>query len=228
VFKEVNACGDIDPKKWPNYCYQPPCGQIDPTNNLAYLLVYSVFAEVQTIFPARYVHLGADLFTAACYDEKPSIKDWMQQNNITDYFGLYDYFLNLVRQHIGPDHHRIYWLIEEFKNLTFWDKDILQYWQSAQNFTTILENLTNPIILGQWDELYINCGLGSPVGSEGCNPFLTWYDFYHFSIPEGDAAQQVLGAVATIWTDLIDEYNLDSLVFPRATALGLRLWNNDQ
>jgi N-acetyl-beta-hexosaminidase len=86
TFSDINACGNIDEREWPEYCAQPPCGQLDPTNNLTSLLVYSVFAEVQTIFPSRYVHLGADLFTASCFDQKPSIKKYMQQNNITDYY----------------------------------------------------------------------------------------------------------------------------------------------
>lgn len=59
-FADVNACGDIDPRYWVDFCSYPPCGQFDPTLDLTTLLVNSVLSEVQSIFPSRYIHLGGD------------------------------------------------------------------------------------------------------------------------------------------------------------------------
>jgi N-acetyl-beta-hexosaminidase len=71
-----------------------------------------VFAEVQTIFPSNFVHLGGDKYNSNCYDFKTSIKDYMNQNNITSYDDLYDQYFNKVNQFIGNDRHRIYYYID--------------------------------------------------------------------------------------------------------------------
>jgi N-acetyl-beta-hexosaminidase len=36
----------------------------------------------------------------------------------------------------------------------------------------------------------------------------------------------IIGAEATIWSESIDEHNLDSRIFPRISALAERLWSS--
>lgn len=39
---------------------------------------------------------------------------------------------------------------------------------------------------------------------------------------------RILGATVSVWSTNVNGNNLDQVLFPRASALGLRLWNNDQ
>lgn len=42
----------------------------------------------------RYVHMGGDEVFGSCWNQKPSIKEFMVKMNITDYDGLQRYYRN--------------------------------------------------------------------------------------------------------------------------------------
>jgi hexosaminidase len=131
-FEELNACGGAPAANWTQYCYQPPCGQLDPTLNKTYLLVNSVLAEVQSIFPATYVHMGADEFVPSCWKYNTSILTFMEDNNFSGFANLFDYFFKQANQYVGPNRRRIYWNANDLHNLSYIQGGILQYWQGSE------------------------------------------------------------------------------------------------
>lgn len=48
--------------------------------------------EISGIFTDNYVHFGGDEISNTCYDQKPSIKEWMNQHNIETYKDLSIYY----------------------------------------------------------------------------------------------------------------------------------------
>lgn len=63
-------------------------GQLDPTIDMTYDVNQKVFADIQNYFPDEYIHLGGDEVDSACWDQRPSIKQWMAQQKIKDYVEL--------------------------------------------------------------------------------------------------------------------------------------------
>ena len=63
-------------------------GQFDPTIDLTWQAVTEVLSYVNDTFDDDYVHFGGDEVLLSCWDQRPSIKAFMEQNGILDYQGL--------------------------------------------------------------------------------------------------------------------------------------------
>lgn len=74
--------------------------------------------------------------------------------------------------------------------------------------------------------MYLDCGRGNPIGSNRfwCDPFKTWYRIYKFN-PLRYSNEKLLGVTAPLWMETVSPEELDSMIFPRAISLALRLWN---
>jgi hypothetical protein len=63
-----------------------------------------------------------------------------------------------------------------------------------------------------------------------CSPFHEWQKIYQNTMESFSDGPELLpwiiGAEATIWSESIDEHNLDSRIFPRISALAERLWSS--
>ena len=44
------------------------------------------------MFPSKYIHLGGDETNDGCWDQKKSIKTFMDNNGIKNYFDLQTYY----------------------------------------------------------------------------------------------------------------------------------------
>jgi len=129
-------------------------------------------------------------------------------------------------------------------------KYIIQIW-SKQDDPLIEELLRKQyrVIFTNWDSNYLDCGFGHWVkdGVNWCSPFKEWQKFYNAGprriadaamskaagTPEGVAfpgesynREQLLGGEAAMWSEQVDENNLDSRVWPRTAALAERLWTD--
>eukprot|EP00960_Hanusia_phi_P076995 768636-Hanusia_phi.AAC.1 len=54
----IVACAGRQP--WELFCAQPPCGQLDPTQEETYEVVRAVLEEVARLFPDEALHVGGD------------------------------------------------------------------------------------------------------------------------------------------------------------------------
>jgi len=56
--EDLVVCKDIEP--FYDYCYEPPCGQLNPTKEKVYDLLEMIYKEWFDIFKFDQFHLGAD------------------------------------------------------------------------------------------------------------------------------------------------------------------------
>ena len=91
---------------------------------------------------------------------------------------------------------------------------------------------------------YLDCGRGQwlnfdngPAFQSGypfndwCGPAKSWRLMYAHDPVAGlsaEAAGRVLGGEVALWSEMVDSANLDSLVWPRASAAGEVLWSGRQ
>lgn len=63
-----------------------------------------------------------------------------------------------------------------------------------------------------------------------CSPFHEWQKIYQNTMESFSDGPELLsniyGAEATIWSESIDEHNLDSRIWPRISAMAERLWSS--
>ena len=73
--------------------------------------------------------------------------------------------------------------------------------------------MTNRIILSNNKELYINFFN------------ITWENVFNFTPIVTGIKGTIIGAEATLWAELNDDYTTEEKLWVRATALSERLWN---
>lgn len=242
----------VNQEPWQKYCVQPPCGQLNIANPNIYPVLHKIYKEmIKNFGPLDLFHYGGDEVNVNCWNSTHEIANWMQQkgNALTeqDYFAEWSNFQNkayeqFTRANGGQEIPGILWtshLTEKGHTDRYLDRNkyIVQIW-SNQTDPLIQEILSKNyrVIFSNYDTMYLDCGFGNWVddGNNWCAPFKEWqklYDSGPRSIAEavsGGAYNRslLLGGEAALWSEKVDDSNLDSRVWPRAAAMAERLWSD--
>ncbi|KAG0607553.1 hypothetical protein M758_8G037600 [Ceratodon purpureus] len=131
---------------------------------------------------------------------------------------------------------------------------ILQTWNRGPANTKLLTSAGYRTIVSSSDFFYLDCGRGGWVGNDSrydqqvdndplnrvnyggdggswCAPFKTWARVYDYDITfnlTSKEAKLVLGGEVALWSEQADETVLDSLLWPRSSALAESLWSGNR
>jgi len=100
-------------------------------------------AYTSQAFDDPYIHFGGDEIDPECWDKRPSIQEWMDQNNISNYEDLSIYYRIKQKEIFRRNSTKkvIYWANEEI-NLPLQPDDVLHWWGLAENLH-LIANKTN-------------------------------------------------------------------------------------
>lgn len=241
--KDLTTCFNAQP--WKEYCVEPPCGQLDPSKDEVYNVLEDIYREMVEDFgyPDLF-HMGGDEVSVSCWNSSKPLQDWMLAKgwNLTeaDFMKLWGHFQDNALARLDKVNFQkvpiIMWtsrLTEEPFLTKYLDNKryIIQIWTKGDDpkVQTLLEN-GYKVIISNYDALYLDCGFGAWVteGNNWCSPYIGWQKVYDnrmesFGMPYLD---QIYGAEAALWTEQVDEWALDSRLWPRASALAERLWSS--
>eukprot|EP01017_Pseudomicrothorax_dubius_P010311 TRINITY_DN13668_c0_g1_i14.p1 TRINITY_DN13668_c0_g1~~TRINITY_DN13668_c0_g1_i14.p1 ORF type:complete len:124 (-),score=27.88 TRINITY_DN13668_c0_g1_i14:123-494(-) len=75
------------------------------------------------------------------------------------------------------------------------------------------------------DSLYLDCGTGNYFGGNSwCEPYKTWWQIYNLNLTSLVNPENILGAEAALWSELVTEDVLDAKLWPRLVALSEATW----
>ena len=104
--------------------------------------------------------------------------------------------------------------------------DIVQFWGNSADIGTVA-NITNKLVLSYMDYLYINVGFGF-IWGEDFGQMITWAKIYDLPLtPAGISKDRILGAEATMWSEVNNENTLDDYLWVRSSAMAERLWHEE-
>jgi hypothetical protein len=165
------ACANAEP--WTDYCFQPPCGQLDPLNETAYRAVEAVLGQVALLFPDNYLHIGADEPFASCWNHSATIRAWWHENGFCDepactnashvtagYANLSDAFSNrreTLVQRLGKT--VIGWDELHEHSPALGKKTAMQVWHDHTVVGTVLGGGYDAVVSNYADS-YLDCGFG--------------------------------------------------------------------
>ncbi|KAI1465714.1 glycoside hydrolase family 20 protein [Daldinia caldariorum] len=225
---------------WTTYCAEPPCGQlklnepkVDPfldkltDDLLPRLAPYSA-----------YFHTGGDEVNFNEYNLDPTVG-----TNDTSVI------VPLLQKFVDKHHARvrkagltpIVW--EEIPanyNVSIGEDVVVQSWLGD----AAIKSLTakgHKVITSNYNYWYLDCGRGAWLNfAEGesfaenwpfndwCGPTKGWRLIYSYDPRAGltdEEAKLVIGGEVGAWAEMIDEVNLDSILWPRSSAAGEVLWS---
>ncbi|XP_033109419.1 beta-hexosaminidase subunit beta-like [Anneissia japonica] len=203
-------------------------GTINPIKNETYTFVRNLFREIVEVFSDDFVHLGADEVTYDCWKSNPEIQAFMNDKSWNeDYSSLEELYQTKLFQIITDLKAKyIIWQDPIDNNVTVNQDTIVQVWKDPSldpilpPYREGLEKVTKlglkTILSAPWYLNYISYGPD-------------WKNFYQTE-PEdfnGTAEQKklLIGGEACMWAEYVDGGNVIPRIWPRAAAIGERLWS---
>ncbi|XP_076359250.1 beta-hexosaminidase subunit beta-like isoform X2 [Tachypleus tridentatus] len=226
----ITPCyGDGKNPYTPNYPEHADSEMLNPIQNYTYEFFNAFFKEVKDVFEDEYIHLGMDEVYPGCWKSNPDIKDFMKRNGMTKISEVEQYYVDRTLANVNSMGYKyMIWqdpidngvkaaedtIVEVWKDKYLDSK--LDYWYNyikniaAKNYTMVLS--------APWYLNYISYGQD-------------WKKYYEADPRgfDGTEAQKdlVIGGEACMWGEYVDGANLIPRLWPRASAVGERLWSRE-
>jgi len=187
-----------------------PFPAIDPSKDSTYQFMDKFIGEMSALFPAPYLHIGADENNGVVWKNNPAIVKFMEKNKIQNTHALQAYFVNKMFGILRKYHRRPVGWEELFTKGMATDVTV-QVWQNAGFAKQVLDN-NNPLLVSRG--FYLDLFMPS---------------YIHYNNPDiniTSGAGKPLGGEAAQWTEAADASNLEARIWPRNVAIAERLWSD--
>ena len=196
---------------------------LDPTNPKTYEVLDGLFGEIAPLFTSKYFHIGGDENEGKHWDENQYIQDFKKKHQLKTNHDLQTYFNIKVEKILAKYNKRVMgWeeimmpsmptsaLIHSWKGVNEGKKPLSSLIKAAKNgYQTVLSN-----------GFYID--LMQPIAEHYLvNPLPSSLDL------TTEERKRVLGAEATLWSELVTPLTIDSRIWPRTAAIAERFWSSE-
>tara|TARA_R110000868_G_scaffold411712_1_gene707894 strand:- start:4538 stop:6604 length:2067 start_codon:yes stop_codon:yes gene_type:complete len=196
---------------------------LDPSNPKTYQLLNEIFDEVCPLFSGNYIHIGGDENEGKDWDANVKIQEFKKKNKLANNHELQTYFtMQLIPM-----------LKKHNKELMGWEE-------------IMTKNMSKNAIIHSWKGVNEGLSKGSSLITAAKNGYKTvlsngYYldlmqsveDHYlNDPIPKNtvltlEEKSRILGGEATMWSELVTPFTIDSRIWPRTAAIAERLWSNE-
>ncbi|XP_024419262.1 beta-hexosaminidase subunit beta [Desmodus rotundus] len=199
-------------------------GPINPILNTTYSFLSKFFKEISLVFPDWFIHLGGDEVEFACWESNPNIQDFMKQTGFgKDFRKLESFYIQKLLDIISTvKKGSIVWQEVFDDGVKLQKGTIIQVWKQdkySNELNAITEAGFPAILSAPWYLDYISYGQD-------------WIKYYRVEPLDFGGSQEqkqlVLGGEACLWGEYVDATNLTPRLWPRASAVGERLWSQKE
>lgn len=218
AYPELRVDGLPDPVlgEWSSSLFSPP---INPAKEKSYELINLLVAEMASLFPDHYFHIGSDEVNTAPWKSDSSIRDFMKAKGLRSVDALHSYFA------------------QRYASMVAAHGKLPIAWEEAVHPEDTAEPL--PFAVQLWLDGDYPPAFASADILMSRNYYLdhqqpAWWLYQQkltdFEV-EGisDVAEQgaprILGAEIAAWSEHVDHDTLDIAVWPRSAALAERFWS---
>ncbi|OAA54745.1 beta-hexosaminidase beta chain precursor [Niveomyces insectorum RCEF 264] len=238
---ELIVAYDAFPYSW--WCAEPPCGAFKLNNTGVDAFLDRLFDDLlPRVAPyAAYFHTGGDELNLNDSRLDPDVG--------TNDTGV---LLPLLQAFVSANHARVrkhglapmVW--EEIPltfNVTLGNDTVVQTWLSDSSVQAVTARGLR-VIDSNYNYWYLDCGRSQWINFDNgaayatyypfgdwCDPYKNWQLVYAHDPAHGLTAAEarlVLGGEVALWSETADGTNLDTLVWPRASAAGEVLWSGNK
>ncbi|XP_058418065.1 beta-hexosaminidase subunit beta [Diceros bicornis minor] len=199
-------------------------GPINPILNTTYSFLSKLFKEISMVFPDYFIHLGGDEVDFQCWESNPDVQNFMKQKGFgKDFTKLEAFYIQELLDIISTINKRsIVWQEVFDDKVELQPGTVVQVWK-AEAYRGELSQVTadgRPVLLSApWYLDYISYGQD-------------WEKYYQVEPLDFDGSPEqkklVIGGEACLWGEYVDATNLTPRLWPRASAVGERLWSHKE
>jgi hexosaminidase len=196
---------------------------LNPTIDTTYIFLDKLFEEMAGLFPDQYFHIGGDENNGNHWKENKEIQAFMQKNNLKTTLDLQTYFNNrliktvkrLNKKMMGWEEILQPGLSKDAIIHSWFGKESL-YKAASQGYQTLLSNGFYIDLLQPASDHYLNDPLPE---------FKDWSKEEQKYPLTPEQEKLILGGEATMWSELVTPFTIDSRIWPRSAAIAERLWS---
>lgn len=187
---------------------------MDPTKEETYAFIDKFVAEMTTLFPDKYWHIGGDEVDETPWVVNPAIQAFKKRHGLKDSSALQAYFNQRLSQILR----------KHGKKMVGWDevinpdlpKDtVVQSWQGPESLALTAKQGYDSILSAPYylDKMFPTSSYyaGDPLPAQN-------------DLSASEAAH-ILGGEVCIWGELVSEETIESRTWPYAAAVAERLWS---
>uniref|UniRef100_A0A0N5BCK3 Beta-hexosaminidase n=1 Tax=Strongyloides papillosus TaxID=174720 RepID=A0A0N5BCK3_STREA len=231
----LTKCYDKKGKESPSI--QP--NLIDPSEKKSFVFLKSFFTEIESTFKSNWIHLGGDeveFWQQNCWFNNPKIMSFMREKGFGNETKLlqnwYVEELSKIITTIRKDWVQMYWQ-EIFDNSVVPSNAIVHVWKgrSKEELYKTLQDVTKKgyevVVSSLWYLNYIRYGSDWKQSTRLGNvstPALYDVDIQDFNGTDSQK-ERVIGGIAAMWGEYIDQTNIESTSWPRGSAVAEKLWS---
>jgi len=200
-----------------------------PGKEGTYTFLKDVLAEMATLFPGKYFHIGGAECSELRWENCPSCESRMRSDSLNTTRDLRNYFVRRIGHTLDSlGKSMVVW--DDVVKDTMLTKEVVMSWHGQDGGIAAakrrLQTIMSPAKLCNFDQ-YQTTPRTEPLAVGG---LLTLEQVYNFEPVPKDLSRQearcIIGAQANVWTQYMKtpEY-VEYMVFPRAAALSEVLWS---
>ncbi|KAM5257461.1 beta-hexosaminidase subunit beta [Hipposideros larvatus] len=199
-------------------------GPINPIRNTTYSFLSKFFREISVVFPDQFIHLGGDEVEFYCWESNPDIQYFMKQKGFgSDFKKLESFYIQKLLDIISTiKKGSIVWQEVFDDKVKLQPGTVVQVWkrESYAQEQNVITAAGFPVILSApWYLDWISYGQD-------------WINYYKVEPLDFGGSQEqkklVIGGEACLWGEYVDATNLTPRLWPRASAVGERLWSQKE
>ncbi|XP_053265041.1 beta-hexosaminidase subunit beta isoform X1 [Podarcis raffonei] len=197
-------------------------GPVNPILNTTYDFMAKLFKEIGSVFPDDYIHLGGDEVDFSCWRSNPDIQEFMKKQGIWfTYAKLESHYVEKILEMVSSLNKKSIVWQEVFDHGAKLQSDtIVEVWIGTlykEELRRVTKAGHSAILAAPWYLDLISYGQDwKKYYSVEPLDFLGWQS----------QKELVLGGEACLWGEYVDATNLTPRLWPRASAVGERLWSS--
>jgi len=197
---------------------------LDPSSNQTLPIVQAFLAEMVKLFNDKTLHLGGDEVETVCWTQNPQVATWMQTQGFTTGEQVYQYFETAFAGYVQSFNRTLVVWQDVFNaGVSLADSTIVQIWEDQNTLAQVVGAGLKAITAFPY---YLDKQV--PVAGVTQYEWIdTWKNFYAIEPTSGVTknVDLILGGEACMWGEQVDGTVFDERVWPRASAVGERLWS---
>ncbi|PFG55395.1 hexosaminidase [Vibrio sp. ES.051] len=208
---------------------------INPALAGSYEFIDKVLEEIAPLFPAPYVHIGADEVPNGVWSKSPACQALMEQQGYSDYKELQGHFLRHAENKLRKLGKRMLgW--EEAQNGDKVSKDTVIYSWLSEEAALNCARQGFDVVLQPAQTTYLDMTQDyapEEPGVDWANP-LPLEKAYNYEplaevLADDPIRKRIWGIQAALWCEMItDQSRMDYMIFPRLTAMAEACWTDKQ